>query len=84
VLIPSIDLVKGRAVRLRQGQELDLVADDDPRALAERFGRVGEIAVVDVDAARGTGDNLGLIEELCALAPCRVGGGIRDLERASS
>jgi phosphoribosyl-ATP pyrophosphohydrolase/phosphoribosyl-AMP cyclohydrolase len=81
VLIPSIDLVKGRAVRLRQGRELELVADEDPRVLAERFGRVGEIAVVDVDAARGTGDNLTLVEELCTLAPCRVGGGIRDVER---
>lgn len=81
MLIPSIDLVKGRAVRLRQGRELELVADDDPRTLAERFGRVGEIAVVDLDAARGTGDNLALVEELCTLAPCRVGGGIRDVER---
>jgi imidazole glycerol phosphate synthase subunit HisF len=81
VLIPSIDLVKGRAVQLRQGEELELVAEEDPRDLARRFGRVGEIAVIDLDAARGTGDNLALIEELCTLAPCRVGGGIRDLER---
>jgi phosphoribosyl-ATP pyrophosphohydrolase len=81
MLIPSIDLVRGRAVQLRQGRELELVADEDPRDLARRFGRVGEIAVIDLDAARGTGDNLALIEELCALAPCRVGGGIRDVER---
>jgi len=81
VLIPSIDLVKGRAVQLRQGEELELVAEEDPRDLARRFGRVGEVAVIDLDAARGTGDNLALIEELCALAPCRVGGGIRDVER---
>jgi phosphoribosyl-ATP pyrophosphohydrolase len=81
MLIPSIDLVRGQAVQLRQGRELELVADDDPRDLARRFGRVGEIAVIDLDAARGTGDNLALIEELCAIAPCRVGGGIRDIER---
>jgi len=81
MLIPSIDLVRGQAVQLRQGRELELVADEDPRDLAERFGRVGEIAVIDLDAARGTGDNLALIEELCAIAPCRVGGGIRDVER---
>jgi phosphoribosyl-ATP pyrophosphohydrolase/phosphoribosyl-AMP cyclohydrolase len=81
VLIPSIDLVKGRAVQLRQGEELELVAEEDPRDLVRRFGRVGEVAVIDLDAARGTGDNLALIEEMCALAPCRVGGGIRDVER---
>ena len=81
MLIPSIDLVRGQAVQLRGGRELELVADEHPRELARRFGRVGEIAVIDLDAARGTGDNLSLIEELCALAPCRVGGGIRDLER---
>jgi phosphoribosyl-AMP cyclohydrolase / phosphoribosyl-ATP pyrophosphohydrolase len=81
MLIPSVDLVKGRAVQLRQGEELELVADEDPRDLVRRFGRIGEVAVIDLDAARGTGDNLALIEELCALAPCRVGGGIRDVER---
>jgi phosphoribosylformimino-5-aminoimidazole carboxamide ribotide isomerase len=81
MLVPCIDLVKGRAVQLRQGRELELVADEDPRVLAERFGRVGEIAVVDIDAARGTGDNLELVEQLCGIAPCRVGGGIRDVER---
>jgi phosphoribosyl-ATP pyrophosphohydrolase len=81
MLIPSIDLVRGQAVQLRQGRELELVADESPHDLARRFGRVGEIAVIDLDAARGTGDNLSLIEELCALAPCRVGGGIRDAER---
>lgn len=81
MLIGSIELVKGRAVQLRQGEELELVAEDDPRDLARRFGRVGEVAVIDVDAARGTGDNLALIEELCALVPCRVGGGIRGVER---
>jgi phosphoribosyl-ATP pyrophosphohydrolase/phosphoribosyl-AMP cyclohydrolase len=82
VLIPSIDLVRGQAVQLRQGRELELVAPEDPRELARRFGRVGEIAVIDLDAARGTGDNLALIEELCGIATCRVGGGIRDVERA--
>lgn len=81
MLIPSIDLVKGQAVQLRHGEELELIADEDPRELARRFGRVGEVTVIDLDAARESGDNLALIEELCAIAPCRVGGGIRDVER---
>jgi phosphoribosyl-ATP pyrophosphohydrolase/phosphoribosyl-AMP cyclohydrolase len=81
MLIPSLDLVRGQVVKLRKGSELEFVADEDPRVLARRFGRAGEIAVIDLDAARGTGDNLPLIEEICALTPCRVGGGIRDIDR---
>jgi phosphoribosyl-ATP pyrophosphohydrolase/phosphoribosyl-AMP cyclohydrolase len=81
MLIPTIDLVKGQAVQLRHGEELELVADEDPRDLARRFGRVGQVTVIDLDAARETGDNLALIEEMCTIAPCRVGGGIRDVER---
>ncbi len=82
MLIPSIHLAKGQAVQLCQGRELEVVAETDPRELAREFGRVGDIALIDLDAARGTGDNIDLIEELCAIAPCRVGGGIRDTERA--
>ncbi len=54
----------------------------DPRPLATRFGRVGEIAIVDLDAALGTGNNTELIKELLTLAPCRVGGGIRSIQAA--
>ena len=48
------------------------------------FGLVGEIAVVDLDAALGQGSNAAVIEELIDLAPCRVGGGIRDAAGATS
>jgi phosphoribosyl-ATP pyrophosphohydrolase len=82
MLIPSIDLAGGRAVQLRRGKDLVITAEQDPRDLAIQFGRVGEIAVVDLDAAMGKGDNLPLVEEICGLVPCRVGGGIRDVERA--
>lgn len=77
MIVCSIDLIDGKAVQLRQGERL-VLERDDVRALAERFGRVGEVAVIDVDAARGNGENHALIEELCKIAPCRVGGGIRD------
>ena len=71
----------GRAVQLVQGRKKVLDAGD-PRPLAERFGRVGEVAVVDLDAALGRGSNAGLMEELCRLARCRVGGGIRSRDDA--
>ena len=81
MIVPSIDLMDGRAVQLVQGRRKVLDAGD-PRPLAERFGRVGEVAVVDLDAALGRGSNAAVIEELCRRAPCRVGGGIRSREDA--
>jgi phosphoribosyl-ATP pyrophosphohydrolase len=81
MLIPSIDLMGGRAVQLVGGRELELDAGD-PRPWAERFALAGEIAVVDLDAALGAGSNAPLIEDLLRLAPCRVGGGIRSVEQA--
>ena len=38
--------------------------------------------MVDLDAALGQGSNAAVIEELLDLAPCRVGGGIRDAASA--
>jgi phosphoribosyl-ATP pyrophosphohydrolase len=55
---------------------------DDVLGLAQRWRVYGDLAVIDLDAALGTGDNLALVKELCALAPCRVGGGVRTKERA--
>lgn len=81
MIVPSIDLQGGQAVQLIGGKEKAIDAGD-PFPIAERFGRVGEIAVIDLDAAMGTGSNRELVEGLCARFRCRVGGGIRDLETA--
>jgi len=81
VIVPSIDLQGGQAVQLVGGKEKALDAGD-PRPIAERFAIAGEIAVVDLDAALGTGSNTGVIKELCRIAECRVGGGIRSAESA--
>ncbi len=81
MIIPSIDIRGGRAVQLIGGREQKLDGGD-PLAVAEAFGRVGEIAVVDLDAALGTGDNRDVIVELCRRHRCRVGGGIRSVEAA--
>lgn len=77
MIVPSIDLQDGQAVQLIGGAEKALDAGD-PRPLAKRYGVVGEIAVVDLDAALGKGSNAPVIHDLLELAPCRVGGGIRD------
>ena len=74
MIVPSIDIMDGQAVQLVGGKEKALEAGD-PRPLAERFGRVGEVAVIDLDAAMGRGSNAELIEELLAIAPCKPVGG---------
>lgn len=81
MIIPSIDIANGSTVQLVGGKDHALDAGD-PRPIAEKFGLVGEIAVIDLDAARGIGSNKDLIKDLLAIAPCRVGGGIRDVETA--
>ena len=81
MLIPSIDLMGGKAVQLVGGRRRVLEVED-VEALARRFRVYGTVAVVDLDAALGRGDNLPLVARLCRLARCRVGGGIRSPERA--
>ncbi len=80
MIIPSIDIMSGKAVQLRQGSELLLTDPRDPRDIVVEFARYGQVAIVDLDAALGTGENTELIAECCRLAPCRVGGGIRSDE----
>ena len=81
MIIPSIDIQGGQAVQLVQGKRL-AVEGGDPRVIMERFRIAGTVAVVDLDAAMGTGDNTDIIRELVRMGPCRVGGGIRSVDRA--
>lgn len=81
MIVPSIDLMGGHAVQLIGGRDLEIDAGD-PRPILERFSVAGEVAVIDLDAALGQGDNAAVIRDLCRRAPCRVGGGIRSVEAA--
>jgi phosphoribosylformimino-5-aminoimidazole carboxamide ribonucleotide (ProFAR) isomerase len=81
MIVPSIDLMDGHAVQLVGGRDKALDAGD-PLAVAEKFSVVGELAVIDLDAALGRGSNRDLIRELVRRFPCRVGGGIRSVEQA--
>jgi len=82
MLIPSIDLQNGHVVQLVQGERLAIEAPD-PEPWILRFSRFPRVQLIDLDAARGRGDNSGMVASICRRLPCRVGGGIRSIERAT-
>jgi phosphoribosylformimino-5-aminoimidazole carboxamide ribotide isomerase len=82
MLIPSIDLQNGAVVQLVQGEKL-AIRDEDVFRWVRRFKRFPKVQVIDLDAAMGTGDNLAIVRQIAGSLSCRVGGGIRTVERAS-
>ena len=81
MLIPAIDLKDGAVVQLVQGDRL-AIRDDDVFRWVKRFERFPKVQVIDLDAAMGSGDNLPIVRTIAASLTCRVGGGIRSVERA--
>ena len=81
MLIPSIDLLGARIVQLVQGERLALESDDIDQWI-ERFAGWPKVQLIDLDAAKAQGHNNALVTRICAELPCRVGGGIRSVERA--
>jgi len=79
MLIPCIDLMDGKAVQLVRGRRKALEAD--PLEMLRKFRGFPVIQVIDLDAALSQGDNSRLIAKLCRKAACRVGGGVRTVER---
>jgi phosphoribosylformimino-5-aminoimidazole carboxamide ribotide isomerase len=83
VLIPSIDLQGGRIVQLVQGEKLAIEAAD-PEVWINKFSRFARVQLIDLDAAKEQGDNAAMVADICQRLPCRVGGGIRSIERAKA
>ncbi len=81
MIVPCIDLMDGKVVQLVQGREKALEGDS-PERMLERFRAFPEIQVIDLDAAIGSGSNDELVRFLASRAACRVGGGVRSVERA--
>jgi phosphoribosylformimino-5-aminoimidazole carboxamide ribotide isomerase len=81
MLIPSIDLQNGHVVQLIQGDKL-AIREADPEPWIVKFAAFPRVQLIDLDAAMGRGDNTPLAATICARLPCRMGGGIRSVERA--
>lgn len=88
-IFPAIDLLNGRAVRLRQGDySRETVFSDDPASVARNWVALGadRIHVVDLDGAKaGKPVNGAVIRAIVEAAgvPVQLGGGLRtdtDLE----
>ncbi|MDO8964349.1 MAG: 1-(5-phosphoribosyl)-5-[(5-phosphoribosylamino)methylideneamino]imidazole-4-carboxamide isomerase [Coriobacteriia bacterium] len=84
-ILPAIDILDGRAVRLMQGRyDAVTVYNEDPVDQARRFADAGAewIHVVDLDGARdGVPANIAVVEAIAAAVdvPIEVGGGIRTI-----
>jgi phosphoribosylformimino-5-aminoimidazole carboxamide ribonucleotide (ProFAR) isomerase len=88
ILIPAIDLMGGKIVRLEQGRRDGAVeCKDEPLDAMRRFRSEGAafFHVTDLDAVFGTGDNRETLRKLNEdLIGLQVGGGIRDVEAAEA
>ncbi|MEX0833408.1 MAG: 1-(5-phosphoribosyl)-5-[(5-phosphoribosylamino)methylideneamino]imidazole-4-carboxamide isomerase [Actinomycetota bacterium] len=85
IVIPAIDIRRGKVVRLTHGDPSDeTVYADDPLEVARRFESDGAqmIHVVDLDAALESGENRRVVREICGAVqvPVQTGGGLRSLE----
>ena len=88
-LLPAVDVVEGRAVRLDQGAAGTEKSYGDPFEAAQRWQQAGAewIHCVDLDAAFGRGSNHELLAEIVGKLDVNIEltGGIRDdasLQRA--
>ena len=85
-LLPAIDILDGKAVRLAKGDyNAVTVYNDDPAAQAQLFEEMGArwIHVVDLNGARsGVPENIKIIERIMERTRLNVevGGGIRSME----
>jgi phosphoribosylformimino-5-aminoimidazole carboxamide ribotide isomerase len=90
-IIPAIDLIQGRVVRLTRGDPEQATFYDHlgtPVEIALRWKSEGatRLHIIDLDAAFGKPDNLNVVSEIAEITdlPIQVGGGIRSVETAES
>ena len=83
-VIPAIDVMQGRVVRLVGGDPKQMISYDNlgsPISLARRWEAEGAniIHIIDLDAALGQRDNSEVVDKIVESieVPVQVGGGIR-------
>src|SRR3990170_6434124 len=88
-IIPAIDLMKGKVVRLSRGDPATAKVYDQwgtPVQVALKWKAEGakRLHIIDLDAAFSRGNNLQVIKEIAEAAalPIQVGGGIRTVQAA--
>lgn len=85
-IIPAIDIIEGKCVRLTRGDfSKKVVYSDDPIAIAKEWENRGadRIHIVDLDGARlGKLVNKDIVLKIIksVKVPVQIGGGIRSLE----
>jgi phosphoribosylformimino-5-aminoimidazole carboxamide ribotide isomerase len=84
LVIPAIDILGGRCVRLTQGDyNHPTVYADDPVEVIKRFAAAGahRVHVVDLDAARGSASNKPVIARMFEVSgiELQVAGGVRSV-----
>jgi 1-(5-phosphoribosyl)-5-[(5-phosphoribosylamino)methylideneamino] imidazole-4-carboxamide isomerase/N-(5'phosphoribosyl)anthranilate isomerase len=82
ILLPAVDVSRGRAVQLVQGEASRETAYGDPVAAARRWLQAGAqwLHLVDLDAAFGRGSNAPLLAQMIRETgiSAELSGGIRD------
>lgn len=82
-ILPAIDLLGGKAVRLHQGRyDQVTVFSDDPPAVAAKFREhVDLVHVVDLEGAKeGRPVQVDVVRTIAASGPIQIGGGVRTRE----
>ena len=87
-IIPAIDLMDGKVVRLYKGDPKNkTIYSDNPVEIAQKWESAGAdiLHVVDLDATLGTGENLKTIQQISnnTSLPLQVAGGLRNEEKIS-
>ena len=89
IRIPAIDLLNGTCVRLTKGEfDKSTIYPTDPVEVAKKYEKAGAkyIHIVDLDAARGTGNNQKIVFDIQRFTKLKIqtGGGIKSEEQIES
>ena len=71
MIIPSIDIMDGKVVQLKQGKE-KVYENENIESIIKKYQIFPEINVIDLNAAMGNGENKELIKQLCRKINCNV------------